>query len=287
MSVFRNIRIYPDHGARSATLTWEMAVDSTPGDVYVAYSETGTDGTWQIRNADAPVPSEVGTFEDDSLVINKSTQDAFYRFLLTDDDGVDHFSEPMRIMGDLTPREYGILRAMIHHEFTSMRVVNGFPVWHCIPKAHGKDALSMDPDTDSQSGKDCDVTDPEVNSYGLPFQGGFYPPVLTWMRVMRHNEGLQDDPEEFSPSEINMTSARLMAFPRPARGHMIVNPSTDERWVVTDEIKPARLRGVAPVAFNVTLDHLNQRDERYKFPVPFIDTKEYRRIPYWTTQTLA
>lgn len=285
MSVFRNIRIYPDHGTRSAVVTWEIEAGVDPGDVFVAFSEYGTPGSWKLLNGDAPVPSALGMFSDDNLVINSGLVDGFYRLLLTTTANVDHFSEPVQIMGDLTPREYGIVRAVIHQEYTQMRVTNGFPVWHCIPRAHGDPSDTVDPDTGKMEGLDCDNSSDDA-SYGLPFKGGFYTPVLTWMRIDRHAEGLKDDPEKFSPGEINKSAARLMAFPRPARNHMLVDPTTGSRWLVSDEIKPYRLRGVTAVAYEVTLEFLQQSDVRYKFPVPHIDTKAYRRIPYWNPSTL-
>lgn len=286
MSVFRNIRIYPHHGTRSAAVTWELAPNTTGGDVYVAFSDVGTDGSWRALNADAPVPSGAGLYQDDELMLNGGTADGFYRLLLTDDDGLDHFSEAIQILGDITPKEYGVIRAMIHQEYTQIRVTNGFPVWHCIPRSHGTPSNAVDPDTGKNEGEECGETDPDVASYGLPFQGGFHTPVLTWVRFMRHQEGLQDDPDKFSPSEIDSHAVRLMAFPRPARGHMLVNPATDERFIVGDEVKPYRLRGIVAVAYEATVTQLKQNDPRYKFPVPFIDTKAYRRIPYWSPTTL-
>jgi len=256
------------------------------GDVYVAFSESGTKGTWEVVNPTDPAPSEVGMYEDSDLTINAGTTDGFYRLLLTTDGGDDLFSEPVQILGDLFPKEYGIVRAMIHQEFTQMRVTDGFPVWHCIPRTHGEPADNKDPDTGGLHGENCDAVGDDA-SYGLPYKGGFYPPILTWMRVIRHQEGLQDDPEHFSTKEIDKTAVRLMAFPRPKRGHMLVDPTTDRRYLVGDEVKPFRFRGVMAVAYNATLEFLQQRDPRYKFEMPELDTKEYRRIPYWNPSTLS
>lgn len=286
MSVFQNVRIYPLHGARAATITWSMAPSTPAGDVYLAFSPTGTRGSWVELNPTEPVASVVGYYLDDTLFMNKGSADGFYRLLLIAG-GTDYMSEPFQIMGDMTRQEYGVLRAIIHQEFTQMRVTNGFPVWHCIPKEHGTPAVSVDPDTGKQSGEECEVTDPEQQSYGLAFQGGFYKPVLTWMRVIAHSEGLKTDPDKFSPEDMLKMSVRMMAFPRPARGHMIVDPTTDMRYLVGEEINTFRLRGVMPVAYNATLEHLNQADPRYKFPLPFVDTKQYRRIKHWTPNTLA
>ena len=256
------------------------------GNVFVAFSQHGTAGTWQVRNQTAPVASTVGMYQDTDLVMNRTTSDGFYKLLLTTSGGDDYFSEPIRIMGDLTPREYGIVRAIIHQEFTQMRVTNGYPVWHCIPKDFGKPPNVEDPDTGKFEGLECAETDPAVNSYGQLFQGGFHTPILTWLRVAQHDEKILDDVDNFSPVETHNTKVRMMAFPRPARGHMIVNPSTDERYLIGDAIEVYRLRGVAAVAYGAVLSHINRRNPAYQFPMPALDTKAYRRIPYWTPQTL-
>jgi hypothetical protein len=286
MSVFRNVRIYPKHGDREAAVTWELENGTPAGNVYLAFSPTGTKGSWEELNPNTPVASSLGFYQDPRLFMNKGSADGFYRLLLIAN-STDFMSEPFQIMGDITRAEYGILRSIIHQEFTQMRVTNGFPVWHCIPREHGDPATTVDPDTGKQGGGECAILNPADRSYGLRFKGGFYTPILTWMRITAHSEGLKDDPDKFSPEDMLKTAARLMAFPRPARGHMIVDPTTDTRYLIGEEIKPYRLRGVMPVAYNVTLEHLNQSDERYQFELPVIDTKQYRRIPYWTPSTLT
>jgi hypothetical protein len=74
----------------------------------------------------------------------------------------------------------------------------------------------------------------------------------------------------------------MLAFPRPSRGHMIVDPSNDRRYLVGDEIKPFLLRGVMPIAYEASMEFLAQADPRYRFPVPTLDTKDYRKLPYWS-----
>jgi hypothetical protein len=286
MNAFTNVRIYPNHGGRAATVTWELSAGVEEGLVYVAFSYEGVKGSWVPRNPNTPVASSIGMYADPDLVMNAGTLDGFYRLMLITNSGTEYLSEPIQILGDLTPAEYGQVRAMIHQEYTQMRVTNGWPIWHCIPRTHGEPAASADPDTGETPGIECEA-DPSEMGFGLPFKGGYYPPVLTWMRVLKHEEGLQDDDEEFSPSEIDKTAVRMMAFPRPRRNHLIVDPTTDRRYLVTDEVKPYRHRGVISIAYECTLEFLQQHDPRYKFPVPFIDTRQYRRIPYWNPSQLT
>jgi len=190
---------------------------------------------------------------------------------------VDHKSEAFEILGDVTKREYGIVRGIIHREFTEMRVTNGYPVWHCIPRDHGERSETYDEATGDVD-KECG----EGESYGMPFKGGYYPPVLTWMRVMDVAQGVTHDSGSLSPVDTDKLKVRMMAFPRPRLGHMIVDPATDRRYLVGETVRPYMLRGVIPIAFETTLDFLNQRDARYRFETPTIDTKAYRGLKYWT-----
>ena len=284
MSVFRNIRVYPNHGSRSAVVTWEIAPGVTAGNVYLAYSPHGTPGSWASVNPDDPVASAVGMIQDQALNINSGAEVGFYRLMLANVDG-DFLSEPFGIYGDLTTREYGMVRAILHREFTEMRATQGYPVWHCIPRQTGDPALNVDPDTGMVSGIEC--ANASSPSFGLPILGGFYPPVLTWIRALVVSAGtLQDDETDMAPKETNTTAIRMMAFPRPSRGHMIVDPATDRRYLIGDEIKPFLLRGVMPVAYEAGMQFLSQGDSRYRYQLPAIDTKAYRRMPYWSTVPL-
>lgn len=281
MSVFRNIRIYPHHGTRSSMVTWDLAEGTPAGVVYVAFSPTGAK-PWQLLNGEAPVASGDGAYLDTDLHMNSGAALGFYRLMLTNVAG-DHFSEPVGIFGDLSPREYGMVRAIMHREFLEMRATNGYPVWHCIPKTSGQPATNYDPDTGETVGLECPGTLEENASYGLPFLGGFNPPILTWVRAMAIDRGtLKDTESEMSPRETATTAIRMLAFPRPSRGHMIVDPATDRRYLIGDEIKPFLLRGVMPIAYEASMEFLSQGDPRYRFPVPTLDTKEYRSLKYWS-----
>lgn len=278
MSIFRNIRIFPAHGQRSAAITWQLAPDAPVGDVFVAFSTTGTAESWTVRNPDAPVGALVGLYQDDALEMNSGWVNGYYKLLLVDG-ATDYFSEPVMICGDLTPREYGMIRGILHREFLEMRVANGYPVWHCIPKDIGTPSLNTDPDTGETPGVECPGIDPADASYDMPFVGGFFPPILTWMRPNSVARGtIKDSESGLSVSETDTIAARLLSWPTPSRGHMIVDPSTDRRYLIGDEIKPALLRGIFPVTYDVTLEFLGQGDSRYRFPVPDIDTRAYRKI---------
>lgn len=280
MNPFRNIRIFPKHGSTFARITWEMDPSFAAGNVYLAFSIDGVKGSW-VQVEGAVAASSVGQIDDPGLTMTAGHQIGYYRLLLRNVAG-DFKSNGVPIFGDLTSREYAIARGIIRREFTQMRATNGYPVWHCIPRDFGEPAGNVDPDIGVRAGIECGVTDPEEAAYGLPFKGGFFPPILTWMQPFSLDRfTIRDAQDETTPEVTDDTGARLLAFPRPIRGHMIVDPSTDRRYLVKDEIKPFFFRGIIPVAYEVALEFLPQGNARYKFPMPDVDMREYRNLKNW------
>ena len=281
MSIFRNIRIVPTHGFRSATISWELPASEAAGEVLVAFSPSGVRGSWVERNTGAPVAGAVGFYEDDKLVINTGAEVGYYRLLLTRDN-VDTFSEAVGIFHDLERHEYGIIHQSIRKEFIAMRAAHGFPVYHCIPRDIGTPNSRKDPDTGLIDGVECADIDPAAAAFDMSFQGGFFPPVLTWMRIISTQKGtFMDGANETSSTEVDVSSVRLLPWPKPLRNHMIVDPVTDRRWLVGDNVTPYDYRGIYPIAFEAEIAHLPQTDPRYRFVLPAVDLREYRKMKSW------
>lgn len=282
MSVFTNIRVVPTHGFRAATISWELPDSEADGLVYVAFSLTGAAESWTVRNPNTPVPAATGFFVDTDLVINSGSDVGYYQLLLTRG-LVDQFSEPIGIFHDFDRREYGIMHRIVQRDFLEMRAASGFPVYHCIPRDIGEISPRVDPDTGQQLGIECPNVDPDEASFGLPFQGGFYPPVITWMRTISiRKDTFSDNPNNTSSTEVDITKVRLLPWPKPRRNHMFVDPATDRRWLVGDEILPLMYRGIYPIGFEADLAFLPQSDPRYRFAVPPVDLKAYRKLKYWS-----
>lgn len=282
MSIFSNIRVTPTHGFRAATISWELPPSEASGVVYVAFSSSGVDGSWIVRNPDAPTPAATGFFEDRDLVINAGAEVGYYRLLLTRNN-TDSFSEKIGIFHDLDRREYGTIHRIIQREFLEMRAANGIPVYHCIPRSTGNISSRVDPDTGKLIGNECPDVDPAQASFNMKFVGGFYPPVLTWMRPISIKKDTVDDGEtNTSSTQIDVTKVRLLPWPKPLRDHMFVDPATDRRWLVKGEILPLLYRGIYPLAFEADLYFLPQSDPRYRFVVPPVDLREYRKLNYWS-----
>jgi len=277
MSAFRNIRILPYHGDRAAVISWSMEPDLT-GDVYIAYSESGI-GPWTVRNSGDPVAAEIGTYYDTELYIERGSTVGYYKLMLESGSNT-YVSEIVGIFTDVMRKEYGIVSKIIRSEYQAMRARDGYPVWYCIPKTEGALDPAYDPDTLEINRPPCQ-TPTGQSGKGLPYQGGFHPPILTWVSPIEvRKQTIQDSETGSGTTEKDGMTLRMLPFPNPVRKHMLVDPATDRRYLISG-IKPFFLRGVIPVAYETVVDYITPKDDRYKFQMPTLDTKDYRNISYW------
>lgn len=272
--MFRNIRIWPELGARVATVTWEI---DTPGTVHVAVSPTGVPSSW---GGVASAAAEVGTAVINEIPqLNSSIAEVWVRLLLEVAGEDDVLSDPIRLHNTIHPREVAVLHGILRRQFRRLWARNGFPVWHCVPLTSGTPSAGVDPDTRERREGVCDP-----GAYGMPFVGGFHPPILTWAEIVQSNRGtVTDDESGLGSAETADLQFRLFPFPRPARDHMLVCPATDRRFVLGDAIKGTYHRGqTLPVMFRGAGAYIAASDARYHFPVPELDVMAYRKIPYWS-----
>jgi len=277
MSVFASIQAVPDHGNRQSTITWTMQSNAPEGEVLVAFSRSGVKGSWITCNAADPVTSTVGTYVDTNLVMNGSIPDGFYKLILVTDTE-DLASEKVALLGDMSRRDYGVVQAILKSEMNDMKYSGGYPVWHFVKREDGTDAQNTDPDTGDVPGV-LECGDPASMSFGSKFQGGFYPPVLTWIKVSAMDRGTTTKSADGMPNSVtDDLSVRTLAWPRPVRGHVIVDPATDRRYIVGDAVKSYLYRAVYPLAYETTLHFIQRTDPLYKLTAPAIDTKSYRKM---------
>jgi len=276
---FFNIDVSPTHGSRACRLSWDIDPAYVTADIYVYFSTTGVTGSWDLRT-NAPL-TNVQSFVDDKFVMTNKIDVGYYRLLAVL--GQDKKpSAAIPIFGAITPKEYGIVNRIMQYEWRESRTSNGIPMYHCVPKDHGDPAANVDSMTGQYVGVNCDADHP---SYGMPYAGGYWNPFLTWVRLRTINlSNIKDNPAGLGKEDDHVVQARLLAFPRPVRGHMFVNAVTDERYVVSEApIKPYMLRGTTPIAYEVTMEQLARNDPRYKLPMPADDIMEFRQSKKYKT----
>lgn len=282
MSEFSNITILPRRGFNEALISWDLPPDWAAADVYVSYSATGITGSYKVLNPTAPVAGASGAYTDTDFNPGSEQEIGFYKLFGVLAGHPDIYSRKVGVYAVLQPHEFGVVNEIIAREFIDMRAANGRPVWHCVPKDWGTPGPMTDVDTGNVAGKEC--KDAENPAFGEMYQGGFFPPVLTWMRWLS-TSALQVD-ESTITIESKIQRARLMAWPRPRRGHMLVDPVTDRRWMIGDSVAPYALRDIMPVYYEADLVFMHRDDPRYRFDVPEADLAAFRSQPLWVPNNM-
>lgn len=259
---FLSITVQPAYGRAEALLTWRLAQEYETGDVYVFKSYTGI-APWTLLN-DKPV-RKATVFRDSEVYVQDKSQSPFYRLLL-EHEGQRYGSNVIGLYDKLSLREYAGVRKMMAAELRRMRGGNGVAVWHYIPLTDGDPNPAFDLSTQQQLGMECAFS--AEQSYGLPFKGGYGPPVWTYIEKGQVLKIVKERDDGTGSEELVETPARMLAFPQPSRGHLLVHPALDERWVVGEEVTPYAFKGLVPVAYGVKLHLLRRTDPRYRVPTP-------------------
>ena len=265
--LFKKFRVIPRFGAFSATIEFELTEGFT-GDLYFYRSLSGTTD-WVLLNPEAPVSAASGTFADTNLDAGFLTTPFYCGVLDPAGGGPETWIKgsvvaPYDFLTNLQRRR---ISAIVRREYRLMSGnKSGMRVLHLVPRDSGDAAYYYDAQTGQILGPGCGGSD----SYGKPFAGGYYPPVQTWALLFSADprdkrEGTEGGPEEESAG----MKARLLAYPHPARGHLLCLPQSDTRYAVADPITPFFFPGTdVPIAWEVPLVRLDRTDPVYRLPLP-------------------
>lgn len=283
MNVFNDIRVQPAYGFEQALISWTLNPSFEAGNVYVYRSPNGVEVSdeWEILNLDDPVLGS-SFFIDNALDDKNFFRQYFYRLVLELDG--EYYDSPVIGMFNegLNKSEYGVLRYMRKQEYLRMRSRNGVRVLHCIPTIQGSFADGVDSTLLTRIGTPCkngDKEDPEMYEGTNLFTKQFSTVSQTWAEIQSIGaltvEQVENSLNNFLSQKYKL---RLLGFPTPEVGHMIVLPNTDKRLLVTDNINPFLFKGYLPIAYEVIAEELPRTDSRYKIPLPLLNQDPERPI---------
>ncbi len=265
---FLNVNVQPSYGRNKAIISWLVRPGYGNADFYVYKSFNRGTPPWTLINEE-PVR---GTFFQDPDMSNVVS----YRVLMIHNNR--EYDSPIIFPYDkMSKMQYGGVHKMMKLEFMRMTTGNGIQVLHYTPLIRGEYADDTDHLTEQKYGvhcKDGELTDVD---YGQKFKGGFAPPVYTWIEIREYGKFVnQEDESKLAMRQDITHTGRMLAFPVPQPGDLIVHPTTDNRYGVTSPLAGDYFRGVFPISFNVGLQLLNRADPRYGVPVPSVLPK-----PIW------
>lgn len=283
MQVFTDIKVQPAYGFEQSLVNWALLPNYSDGEVYIYRSPDGVElsDAWVILNEDSPVINQ--TFYIDNELNDKNLQRQYFYRLVLFKDG-EYYDSPVIGMYSegLNKTEFGVLRYIRKNEYLRMRSRNGVRILHCIPSTAGDLAGDVDEVLMTRLGVPCkngDKDSPEMYQGRNLFFKEFTTVFQSWAEI-----------QGISPVAVEMSSdstqnkfsqqykLRLLGFPYPEIGHMIVLPNTDKRLIITDQIQPFNFKGYLPVAFEVVAEELPRDDSRYKIPLPALRDDPERAI---------
>jgi hypothetical protein len=254
--VFHSISVQPTYGLREAAIRWVLDPEYDTADVYVYRSATGVK-PWTLLNETDP--STTGEFLDTDLELKRDADVPFYR-LLAYHDGVYHESSIFRPFDQISRREYGACRRIIHMIYTQFSRGDALPMYLLKARSIKESGLSnVDPNTGQITGPPCD----DVADYAKLYD----PVVQTWVKLQPPNVSVKSAAEDIGLQEAILNRGTALGFPYPRHGDMLIQPQMDDRYAVIQS-EPNMFKGMIPVTFNLALVKLPRDDTRYKVMVP-------------------
>lgn len=271
--IFTSFNVQPSYGRDSVFLSWTLLPGYSDGKVYVYRSPTGipVSNDWEMLNENSPVEG-VTVFHDGTFYDKHDFRKWYYRLLWVknsqeyDSPIIGMFSE------GLNKTEYGMLYTMRRREYLRMRKGNGVRAFHCVPTTTGKKAPTYDP----IMGKNL-VHCAEGDALSSNFDQAFRTCFQTWIEVTKiGSQNLEQQSDGSGFKEKQQFELRLLAFPQPEVGHIIILPKSDQRFIVDGSVQPYMFKGYLPVAWDVQVSLLSKSDPRHKLVVPdLLDDPDY------------
>jgi len=270
-NVFTTLNVQPSYGTLTCTVSWNVLPQYKGGKVFIYKSYTGIE-PWELVD-EFGTAANIGYYEDSVAgIADRVAQDIWYRLLLeiTLPSGeVKEYDSPIiSLFQKLDRRQHFIARQIMRQELEDMRKGNGTLVLMYAPLMQGEPSVLFDAQTRQMiiaNGAEPDGHD----SYGMPFVGGFAPPVETYIKYTKSGTLKMDRAEDGNGrSELQPITARMLAYPKPDHDYLLVEPATDKRYIISDTITGHLFQGVVPVIYDVVLQAIPRRDAKYRVPIP-------------------
>lgn len=271
MRVFRDIRIFPSHFKNTAIISW--IVDPLIADAkYYIYRKWDGGAEWELLNT-TPVQG-ANTYADTTFNITNKVQVPSYKLLAVTGEGTEdekeYVSEEVGLFTPVERKAFGIAHNITRSLYLQARQ-DGIPVLYYPNIKNGPLSGNLDDvgqritapcvDTDAAAGEEAS------SDYGEYHAGGYYRPFLTYVRFVG-SRLVKESVLDIGLYDEAVQNAIFLAFPPVRSGDMIVDVSTDRRWIVSNNIKAQMVKSVIPVAYDAVINLQAHNDPCYAVPIP-------------------
>lgn len=250
--MFTHITCYPIY-PKSVYLTWGLkSSEVDPGDYsYNVYRSGSPEGPWEKLNS-LPMPNEP-SYSDETPNLNSKYRDIYYFVEAISGRGTVYTSPVKNLVRNVERREYVKATEINRQEMVLLRQYAGTEV-HIFKKKHyGENCSCYDPITESIMISDC------KDCGGTRFVGGYWNPIRTYAAISPESMGSNENSE--LKTEIIRTEAWITAYPRVIDDDILVEVSTNRRWVIK-RVQNTELRRF-PVKQNLVLHELSRSNPEY------------------------
>jgi hypothetical protein len=216
-------------------------------------------GEWERLNPNDPV-TDACLYLDRTRYRCGYEDDIFYRVVAHDGE-CEYTSRPAHTLGQLSKRDWLLVRDILRKEYLRLRKYTGTLGWLLRRREYGqKCSRCADFDSEEIVNSSCPLC------YGTGFVRGFYNGIPFYMDFDTASSN-RDVKEPFGMEDNAGRSARCIAFPRIATYDLWVHGSSYQRYVIRAYKVGAEIRGVPLIYAPVAVHLLPATDISYKVPI--------------------
>jgi hypothetical protein len=257
MNPFHDVYVLPSYGKKEALIKWSVPFEYEQGTFIIQKSANGVTHWDTIGSGPG-----LREFIDTDFVVPNKHRETHYRVIIQHR-GKRYDSSSVATFDKLAKQEYGLLnRMMIDEDIRMHRQGNGISVAILKQKVAGEPCKCVDPKTEQSCGttlcEDC---------YATGIKGGFDDAVFSYVEFQNQKSTLNYQQNGMGTDDKEIAKIRIVAYPELRRGDIVVNPRTDQRYIVNN-IEPMKFKGIVPFVYHLDTSMLDRKDVRYKIPVP-------------------
>lgn len=254
------VDVLPAYGKKECVIQWVPSPELRSANFLVQRS---LDGVTRWETLNTPGQEGVTEFVDKDFVVTNVYDKIHYRVIALKD-GKRYDSPAVSFFGTLSKCEFGALRQILNLENMRMsphQGKNGIEVLLYKRLMYGTPCPKCtDEDTNQSLGRSkC------PNCFGVGIVGGYAKPVKTFMEIVQQPQHQETTNEEgMNLSSNRKLQVRMLCYPMPRTGDLLVHPDTDDRYFIGNNIQPFFFKNVFPVNAMLEMEKINRSDIVYR-----------------------
>lgn len=261
---WKRFEVVPAYGSRRCRISWE--IEGRQDIAVFVYRSLDGMPPWKRLNDEGIIGWN--ELVDDFETLPPDMIRPYYSAIAVDSTGAKYPGPQVAAFGEVTPLDMRLSRAILAREYMRMtQARRGVRIMHYRPLPSEVDfnlsSLVVPPSAS------CSANPRGPDDVGGRGKYRFAQPLQTWMHIKERGPlVLKLSDEGMGSLDEQAAIVRMLAYPQPVRDDLIIVAQSDERWTVTDTVKPYYIGGRIPTAYDVKLALLPREDLRYTIPVP-------------------